>query len=417
MINDVIAYEFDGQRRCHRVPTGLIYRVGGASENDIVVPGEKVPRHIFSFSHDGDGKITLYGSDDKFISEEKTPLDLEIGNSLFTLYRPEDVLETSAHPDSSESVSLELIDSDSTPLQKIDVSPGQIIVAGSDPDADFKVPGGPPVSHVFLYQGPNSFKVALLDDRAGGQWISDGEWGREEEVELPLVFQVGDTVFQIAETTAVAAPAPLSTAKDHPQQSETASSFPNPATPEGPPPLPSLLSAASEKPPPLPGPLVTASPSSIVVTTHTSYPLMPPEGYSDKDQSTLYLMSWLLGYFGGDRFYRGQIGLGFLKLFTFGGFGIWALIDYLVIGTGGARDGQGRKYRRAVIGTPIKSQCATFLLAAFFGTLGVDHFYLGNPGLGILKLITFGGLGLWSALDVIITGLGSRRDAWGNSLR
>ena len=32
--------------------------------------------------------------------------------------------------------------------------------------------------------------------------------------------------------------------------------------------------------------------------------------------------------FGLDRFYSGQILLGFIKLFTFGGFTIWALIDY-----------------------------------------------------------------------------------------
>jgi len=39
---------------------------------------------------------------------------------------------------------------------------------------------------------------------------------------------------------------------------------------------------------------------------------------------------WLLGIIGGDRFLRGQVGLGILKLITFGAFGIWYLIDLII---------------------------------------------------------------------------------------
>jgi len=42
---------------------------------------------------------------------------------------------------------------------------------------------------------------------------------------------------------------------------------------------------------------------------------------------TIMILSWLLGYLGADRFYKGQIGWGVLKLVTLGGVGIWWIID------------------------------------------------------------------------------------------
>ncbi len=42
------------------------------------------------------------------------------------------------------------------------------------------------------------------------------------------------------------------------------------------------------------------------------------------------VLSWFLGFLGADRFYKGQIGLGLLKIVTFGGFGIWYLIDAII---------------------------------------------------------------------------------------
>ncbi len=42
------------------------------------------------------------------------------------------------------------------------------------------------------------------------------------------------------------------------------------------------------------------------------------------------------------------------------------------------------------------------IMSVVFGSLGVDRFLMGKVGTGILKLITFGGLGIWWLVDVIL---------------
>lgn len=64
-----------------------------------------------------------------------------------------------------------------------------------------------------------------------------------------------------------------------------------------------------------------------------------------------------------------------------------------------------------------KDWMVTLLISFFLGGLGIDRFYLGYTGLGILKLITCGGCGIWSLIDFIMIAIGSLNDADGLPLR
>ncbi|MDR2019188.1 MAG: TM2 domain-containing protein [Treponema sp.] len=61
-----------------------------------------------------------------------------------------------------------------------------------------------------------------------------------------------------------------------------------------------------------------------------------------------------------------------------------------------------------------KDWLTTLLLCIFLGGLGIHRFYTGKVGTGILMILTFGGLGIWTLIDLIFIVMGKFRDKQGN---
>jgi hypothetical protein len=63
-----------------------------------------------------------------------------------------------------------------------------------------------------------------------------------------------------------------------------------------------------------------------------------------------------------------------------------------------------------------KTFVTALLLSLFLGSLGIDRFYLGYAGLGILKLLSLGGCGIWALIDFILIAVRKVKDADGRPL-
>ena len=54
----------------------------------------------------------------------------------------------------------------------------------------------------------------------------------------------------------------------------------------------------------------------------------------------------------------------------------------------------------ALMAFEMKDPTMMMLIAWFGGSLGVDRFMLGDTGLGVAKLLTLGGCGIWALVDL-----------------
>ena len=148
-----------------------------------------------------------------------------------------------------------------------------------------------------------------------------------------------------------------------------------------------------------------------------------------RKHSAAVVLSVLLGWLGIDRMYTGRVALGILKLlFGWLTLGIWPIVDVILMGSGKARDGTGNPLIAHDDGTPSQPRSgesppqpatashkhfAAVVLSVLLGVLGIDRMYTGRVGLGILKLITLGGVFIWWIVDMCLMGMGSAKDGDG----
>ncbi len=84
---------------------------------------------------------------------------------------------------------------------------------------------------------------------------------------------------------------------------------------------------------------------------------------------------------------------------------------------GGPQSPMGPSAQQApATGESDKDYLTAWLLSYFLGSFGADRFYMGETGLGIAKLLTLGGCGIWALVDWIMIMTGSRKDKQGRPL-
>ncbi|HET9098487.1 MAG TPA: TM2 domain-containing protein [Candidatus Saccharimonadales bacterium] len=138
----------------------------------------------------------------------------------------------------------------------------------------------------------------------------------------------------------------------NPANPDNGSLFPSNQQPSGQPPQPQLVQPNApsvdnqpqppvyvtppQQAPPQAGGIVSGGQS----TAAANQPVLNPVG--DKSFLVTLLLSSFVGLLGVDRFYLGKVGTGLLKLFTLGGLGIWAFVDWVLILSNNMRAKDGR---------------------------------------------------------------------------
>ncbi len=106
-----------------------------------------------------------------------------------------------------------------------------------------------------------------------------------------------------------------------------------------------------------------------------------------KSWITTVLLCQFVGTLGIHRFYTGRIVSGIFQLLTF---------------TGSFTDNYGRPLDHQPVMGGNRSWVTTTLLCLFVGFLGIHRFYTGRVVSGIFQLLTFGGFGIWTLIDLIM---------------
>ncbi len=89
-----------------------------------------------------------------------------------------------------------------------------------------------------------------------------------------------------------------------------------------------------------------SSGTHAAMTTAAPIGSAAPIGVSDRKWVTALLLSLFFGILGFDRLYVGRTGLAMAKLFTAGGLGVWALVDFILVCVGKMPDVHGRPLQR-----------------------------------------------------------------------
>ncbi len=76
-----------------------------------------------------------------------------------------------------------------------------------------------------------------------------------------------------------------------------------------------------------------------------------------------------------------------------------------------------RQKRKNSISNISSDWLTVLLLCIFVGGFGVHRFYVGKIGTGLLMLFTFGGLGIWTIIDIILIAVGSFTDSEGKVIK
>lgn len=142
------------------------------------------------------------------------------------------------------------------------------------------------------------------------------------------------------------------------------------------------MSFDSTPPPAPPQPPAFTPPPAPPTPSGSPLQAGAPAGASTKSFIATWLLSYLLGLFGADRFYLGKIGTGIIKLVTLGGIGVWWLVDIIITLTGNATDsrglrvsGKGKEPMIAWIGTAV-----LFALGIILGAVNGASSAAPSPG-------------------------------------